>query len=84
MNNFAESIGDIVVGLLMIFAGSVLAGTILWFIWEDSVTAMFPNAIESGVLAATLGWWQCVKISWVFNILIKTTTSTTNKTNKEK
>lgn len=81
MNKFAEGIGMIVTGILIVFAVSVLGGTILWFIWEDSVTAMFPKSIESGILAATLTWWQCVKISWVFSILIKTTT--TNSSTKK-
>jgi hypothetical protein len=49
-------------------------------IWEDSVTAMFPKSVESGVLAATLTWWQAVKISWVFNILL----GSTKIDNKEK
>lgn len=79
MNKFAEGLGLVMVGFLIIAAVSVLAGTFLWLVWEDSVTAMFPKAVESGVLAATLTWWQCVKISWVFNILIKTTTNTSGK-----
>lgn len=83
MNKFAEGLGMIVMGLLIIFGISVLGGTILWLIWEDSITGMFPKAVETGVLAATLTWWQSVKITWIFSILIKATNSTTNKT-KEK
>lgn len=78
MNKFAEGLGIVIVGFLIIAAVSVLAGTILWLVWEDSVAAMFPKAVENGVLAATITWWQAVKISWVFNILIKTTTTTTS------
>lgn len=72
-NNFAEAIGYIVAGLMLIFIASIIGGTFLWLVWEDSVTAMFPNSVENGILAATLTWWQAVKISWVFNILLGST-----------
>ena len=79
MNDIAESVGKIIVGLLLIFVGAVFSGTILWLIWNDSVGAMFPKAVETGVLAATLTWWQAVKVSWVFAILIKATTTVNSK-----
>lgn len=83
MNDFAEGLGYLLVGLLIVFAVSVFGGTILWLIWDDSITAMFPKAVETGVLAATLTWWQSVKITWVFSLLIKTATTSTN-TKKER
>ena len=80
MNNFAEGLATLVVGLLLVCAMAVFGGTILCLIWEDSMTAMFPKAVETGVLAATLTWWQSVKISWIFALLIKS--SLTNNTKK--
>ncbi len=79
MNRFAEGLGILLIASIIIGAGALLGGTILWLIWEDSVTAMFPKAVESGVLAATLGWWQSVKIVWVFGLLIKATQTNNNK-----
>ena len=79
MNNFAESISLIIMGLLTIALGSVIGGTLLYLLWEGSIPAMFPKAVESGVLAATLTWWQCVKITWVSAILIKSTTTINKK-----
>lgn len=72
MNYTAERMTIIIMTLLTTFIGAVAAGTILWLIWEDSLTAMFPGAVAAGVLAASLTWWQSVKIVWVFSILIKT------------
>lgn len=79
MNRFAEGIGYIIFGLLIVCAISVLGGTVLWLIWEDSLTAMFPKAVESGVLAAKLDWWQSVKITWIFALLFKSTSTTSSK-----
>lgn len=79
MNQFAEGVGFIVVALLLVFVVSVLGGTLLWFIWEDSITAMFPKAVENGVLAPTLTWWQSVKITWIFALLFKATQTNNNK-----
>lgn len=78
MNKVAEGLGYIIVGLLIVCCVSVLGGTLLWLLWEDSITAMFPKAIESGVLAATLDWWQSVKITWVFTLLLKGSSSTSS------
>jgi hypothetical protein len=77
MNKIAE--GYIIVGFIIVCAIAVLGGTILWLIWEDSLTAMFPKAVESGVLAEKLGWWQSVKITWIFALLIKSTNTTSSK-----
>jgi len=79
MSDFMEGVGFIVVALFLVCVMSVLGGTALWLIWEDSITAMFPKAIESGVLAATLTWWQSVKIVWVFSLLLKATQTNTVK-----
>jgi hypothetical protein len=79
MNKIAEGIGYIIVGFIIVCAIAVLGGTILWLIWEDSLTAMFPKAVESGVLAEKLGWWQSVKITWIFALLIKSTNTTSSK-----
>jgi len=78
MNKFEEGIGIIVVVLLTLFLFSVLGGTILFLIWEDSITAMFPKAVESGLVAAKLSWWQSVKITWICSILIKSTNTVNN------
>jgi hypothetical protein len=76
-NKFLIAIGALIIGLLIIAISSVILGTVLYVIWEDSVTAMFPSSVENGILASKLTWWQCVKISWVFSILIKSTNTET-------
>jgi hypothetical protein len=79
MNNFAEAVGAAILVILLVFVVSVFGGTVLYFIWEDSLTAMFPKAVESGVLAAKLTWWQSVKIVWIFALLVKATQTNKNK-----
>jgi hypothetical protein len=72
MNNYADRMTVIFMNIFTTFVAAVASGTILWFIWEDSLSAMFPTAISAGILAATITWWQAVKIVWIFGILIKT------------
>jgi hypothetical protein len=72
MNQFAERFSFIIMSALVIAAGAVTGGTILWLLWEDSLTAMFPTAVSSGILAAKLEWWTAVKVVWIFGLLFKT------------
>jgi hypothetical protein len=85
MNQIVEGMGKIIVGILILCGVAVLSGTLLWLIWEDSITAMFPKAVETGVLASTLTWWQSVKITWIFTLLLKATnTNSTSSSDKKK
>lgn len=83
MNDLVEGIGIIVVTVMAAFLISVVGGTLFYFIYEDSIQAMFPKAVETGVLAATLTWWQSVKIVWIFTILIKSGQTTDNKSSSK-
>lgn len=75
MKNITESIGILIIGMIVAFFVSVFGGTLLWLLWDDSISAMFPKAIENGVISKSLEWWQSVKIVWIFNLLIKATLS---------
>lgn len=75
MKRITESIGILVIGMIVAFFVSVFGGTLLWLLWDDSITAMFPKAVENGILSDKLEWWQSVKIVWIFNLLIKATLS---------
>jgi hypothetical protein len=83
MNTYAERMTIIIMTLVTTCIAAVTAGTILWLIWEDSLSAMFPGAVAAGVLAAKLTWWQSVKIVWVFSILIKIVIEPKYPQNKE-
>lgn len=71
MMSVRQRFNRILLGVITMGISAVMLGTLLWFIWEDSLSAMFPTAVASGILAAKLTWTQAVKISWVFNILFK-------------
>lgn len=80
MNKFADQISYILAGVFVIALGSVVGGTLLYLLWEDSITAMFPTAVKNGHLAGSLTWWQSVKIVWVFTLLVKVQHNVVNKT----
>lgn len=71
MFSVKQRFNRILMGVITMGISAVMLGTLLWLIWEDSLSAMFPTAVASGILAAKLTLGQAVKISWVFNILLK-------------
>lgn len=71
VNSTRQRFNLILMSVITMGMSAVMLGTLLWFIWEDSISAMFPTAVSSGILTAKLTWTQAVKISWVFNILFK-------------
>ena len=71
---FLIGIGAVVLVALL----AVLSGTILFWLWPVAIPAAFPGLVTSGVLAAKLLWWQAVCLTWIFQILIKNTNTTTN------
>ena len=78
MEKLILGLGAALLAVMMLFFGSVIGGTILWAIYEH-IFAMFPNAVEQGVLSPTLEWWDAVCVTWIFAILIKSSKTTTNK-----
>ena len=63
----------IVMNLILTAIAAVMGGTILWLLWDGSVTAVFPTAVSSGIVAEHLAWWPAVKIVWICTLLFKTT-----------
>ena len=78
MDKLAQFFGLIILAAFMVFFGAVLSGTILWAIYPH-IFAFFPNAAKAGVLAPTLGWWDAVCVTWIFGILVKSSTSSSSK-----
>lgn len=74
--HFVDRLSFVVLNLIITAIVATVGGTIIYLIWDDSVTAMFPNAVSTGVLAAKLTWWQSVKIVWICGVLFKTTIET--------
>jgi hypothetical protein len=85
-DKLTENISTFIVGIAFTFGVALASGTLLWLIWEGSLTAMFPNAVENGVLAEKLEWWAAVKVVWVFGIILSALrlTPSTSKKKKEK
>ena len=63
----------IVMNLILTGIAAVMGGTILWLLWDGSVTAIFPTAVSSGIVAEQLAWWPAVKVVWICALLFKTT-----------
>ncbi len=81
LDSFFTIVGAFITLLVTVFCLALITGTILWMIYATSIPMLFPNAVEHGILAADLTWWQFVKVTWVFGILIKA--SNTNNNNKD-
>ena len=68
---FLIGIGAVVLVALL----AVVSGTLLFWLWPIAIPAAFPGLVASGTLAASLPWWQAVCLTWVFQILVKSTTT---------
>lgn len=61
---------------------AVFGGTIVYLIWPVAIPHVFPGLVESGVIVGKIAWWPAVCLTWIFGILIKSTsTHTNNKSN---
>jgi len=56
---------------LMLFFAATIQGTILWLIYPH--IHMLFNAPT--ILAKELQWWDAVCITWIFSILLKSSTT---------
>ena len=75
-----EQIIGAVIGIIAITCFiSLLGGTFLFFLWPVAIPSAFPAIVESGALAESLTWWQSVCLVWVFTILLKSSHSSSNK-----
>lgn len=71
--NYQERMTFIVMNLIVTSIAAVMGGTILWLLWEGSITAIFPTAVTNGIISEHLEWWPAVKILWICTLLFKTT-----------
>jgi len=78
MDKFYKAIGIVIGVIVLTFLIACVSGTILYFIWPITIPKVFPGIVENGYLAAELTWWQSVCLTWVFSILIKSTTNNNN------
>jgi len=64
---------------VIVLAGliAVFGGTLVWALW-DVVPTAFPGLVESGTIANELEWWDSVKLTWLFALLIKGSSSTSS------
>lgn len=74
MEDFFKSIGLSVAAIMMLAFVAFISGTILYWIWPIAIPAAFPGLVATGVIAAKLEWWAAVCLTWLFGILIKSTT----------
>lgn len=81
MNTFYEKVGMALAAIAIVFAISVLSGTILWAIYPH-IHALFPTAAINGIIAKDLSWWDSVCITWLFSILLKSSSSSSSKEKK--
>jgi hypothetical protein len=77
MEQVMKGIGIGVVTLVLVALLSVVGGTIVYWIWPTAMEA-FPGLVENGTLPPELRWWAAVCLTWLFGILIKSTSTTSS------
>jgi hypothetical protein len=75
MEKLSEAVLAAIAMCILLMFVSTIGGTIMWLIYEDSIQRMFPELTNKGYLATTLSWWTCVKIVWLFGLLVKSITT---------
>ena len=78
MEKFFIAVGATISVLLLIFGISILSGTILWLIYPH-IHALFPTAVEKGIIARDLEWWDSVCITWITYIFLGNSSSKDSK-----
>jgi hypothetical protein len=71
MEKIISIIAVTVIAIFTVGFFAVLCGTVIWLIWPVAIPAAFPGAVTSGMIAAKLSYWSAVCLTWVFAILIK-------------
>lgn len=79
MDNIIIGIGAVVVTIALVSFAALISGTLLWLIWPVAIPAAFPALVSSGVLAGKLSWWVSVCLTWIFSLLIKSSTTINKK-----
>ena len=72
MNPYQDRMSFIIMNIVLTGIAALAGGTILWLLWDKSLTMMFPSAVSNGILAEHLEWWPAVKIVWICSLLFKT------------
>lgn len=72
MNPYQDRMSFIILNIVLTGIAALAGGTILWLLWDGSLTMMFPSAVSNGILAEHLEWWPAVKIVWICSLLFKT------------
>lgn len=49
--------------ILAVLALGVLAGTLVWCLWDDTMVAVFK--------LPSVTWWQAIKLSWICALLFQ-------------
>ena len=78
MEILAKGLGAIVLIAFTLAIAAFIGGTILYFIY-DALPIFLPGLVERGYIAKELDWWTCVRVVWIFAILIKSLTTVNNK-----
>lgn len=79
MEKFITGLSAGIVAVVLVGFCAVIGGTVVWLIWPVAVPAVFPAAVASGVIAGKLSWWASVCLSWLTGLLIKGSTTVSNK-----
>ena len=75
LNDLGEGIVVGAAAFMLVAFIAIFGGTIVYFIWPVAIPAAFPGLVAAGVLAAKLTWGQAITLTWLFSILLKSSTT---------
>lgn len=81
IDSLGEGVAVGVVAFILVAFVAVFGGTVVYFIWPVAIPAAFPGLVAAGTLAAKLTWGQAIALTWLFSILLKSSSSATVKKN---
>lgn len=87
MNNVIEALVKltlVVIGIAgFVFLLAAVSGTILWLIYPH-IHSLFPTAATNGIIAQDLSLWDSICITWIFGILLKSSSKSSSKSDDKK
>lgn len=79
MDKVVSGIVTALLTIIVIGFVALLGGTVIWLIWPVAIPAAFPGLVASGLIVGKLAWWEAVCLTWLFGILIKSSSGSSNK-----
>jgi hypothetical protein len=79
MKTLITVVMGVIIAVAIVTFGALIGGTIVYWLWPVAIPAILPGVVKAGWVAARLTWWQAVTTVWILGLLIKSSTSASEK-----